>query len=449
MNVDCRKKHIDILLILSFAIVTWLSFLLDNKLIYFLLGCVCCFLFYHKVIYRSSYILSLFFLLYHPFSLTFGQTGIPLLGAVSILGVHIIVLFKILLFGNGIKVHRRDAHSIAFILLFGLLLLFKWFLSDFSVDGFQHVYKFWGFGILPYILFIKVINRQDDFDSNMVLSQKIFISYLLSFLLLFCTVSDFHEVICRIDNPISLGFFILSNAIITFSCMLKRKKIGALIVLLVSFFLLFAIGQRSILIGAALFAVIFFMKSSLSVFTKFAYSFLTFVCVCLLINILPDDLGYKFNYFLSFFSDMKSYISLIPYYGSELHEQLGTIGTRLYLWYSALINTNFFVGSSLGSYMGLTGYSYPHNIFLEFYYLFGFIGVLTLLVMGIKYAKLIFSREILYSKISYISAIVIVLLTILLFSSSISGLFVNLLLYLNLLQRYIFINCRDEHTYNK
>ena len=130
---------------------------------------------------------------------------------------------------------------------------------------------------------------------------------------------------------------------------------------------------------------------------------------------------------------------MIPTYGSELHEQIGTIGTRLYLWYEALTSANFWTGNSLGSFVSLTGYNYPHNIILEFYYSFGFLGCCIFLIYIVNVFKCVLSKQIIYSQIGYTSVILFVLFVVLQFSSSISGMFVFFILYYFVQRRYINI----------
>ena len=86
------KKIIDTVSIIIFAISTYLSIVIDNKTLFILLGIIVFLFFLIKIITTPASILTFLFLINHPFSLTFGQTEVPFLGAGAILLINLIAL---------------------------------------------------------------------------------------------------------------------------------------------------------------------------------------------------------------------------------------------------------------------------------------------------------------------------------------------------------------------
>lgn len=446
------KKIIDTVSIIIFAISTYLSIVIDNKTLFILLGIIVFLFFLIKIITTPASILTFLFLINHPFSLTFGQTEVPFLGAGAILLINLIALGVWLRKNTSIQLYSNDFHSFVWLLLFGLLFIYKWILSSCSLDGFQHVYSFWGFGIIPYTVLLFVLKKEENYNLSISLAQKFFCSYLIAFFMLYISEPDFHEIINKVDNPISLSFLFLSNGLIALFSNVYKNRLIKYAVLLLTLFMLIVIGQRSYLIASFLFIVLMFFKSNLNLKKKLLILFISIFVVSVSIyyfsdRMLPDDMGYKFNFLMSFLKDIDYYISMIPSYGSDLHDEIGTIGTRLYLWYEALRSANFWIGNSLGSFISLTGYSYPHNIILEFYYTFGFIGCCMFLVYIVNVFKCALSKQIIYSQIGYTSVILFVLFIVLQFSSSISGLFVYFILYFFVLKRFINLSKHENINY--
>lgn len=441
------KKIIEIALIITFAIITYLSIVINAKILFVLLGVLVFLFLLTKIITTPASILSLLFLINHPISLTLGQTGIPFLGASAVLLINLIAIGIWFSKNISARLCQKDIQSFVWLLLFGFLLIVKWMLSSFSHDGFQQVYNFWGFCIIPYMVLLYVLKRKEDYDLSISLAQKFFIAYLIAFLLLYLLKPDFHEIINEVDNPISLSFLFLSNGLIALFSDVYKNRLIKYVVLLLTLFMMIVIGQRSYLFACFLFLVLMFFKSNLNCKKKFLILLVSILGACVAISYLPEDMGYKFNYLISFIKDIDYYLSMIPTYGSELHEQIGTIGTRLYLWYEALTSANFWTGNSLGSFVSLTGYNYPHNIILEFYYSFGFFGCCIFLIYIVNVFKCVLSKQIIYSQIGYTSVILFVLFVVLQFSSSISGMFVFFILYYFVQRRYINIKKHENINY--
>lgn len=441
------KKIIEIASLFIFAITTYLSIVINNRLLFLLLGVFVLLFFLVKIITAPASILSFLFLINHPLSLTLGQTDIPFLSASAILLINLIALVVWFRKNISTKLYSKEMHSFLWLLLFGLLLIFKWMLSSFSQDGFQHVYSFWGFCVIPYMVLLYVLKKKEDYDSSISLAQKFFIAYLIAFFLLYIREPNFHEIVNEVDNPISLSFLFLSNGLIALFSDVYKNRLIKYTVLLLTLFMLIVIGQRSYLIASFLFIVLMFFKSNLNFKKKFLILLMSILGVCVAVSYLPEDMGYKFNFLISFIKDIDYYISMVSSYGADMHDQIGTIGTRLYLWYEALSSANFWIGNSLGSFMSLTGYSYPHNIVLEFYYTFGILGCFLFLKYTSSVFKNALSKQTIYSQIGYTSIILFVLFIVLQFSSSISGLFVYFILYSFVLRKYINLGKHENFNY--
>lgn len=426
-------KHIDYLLIFTFSLFTSISFLINSTPLFFVLGfCVCAYFFY-KINKAPTNVLSLFFLVYHPITLTLGQTGIPFLGAFAIVVLYVLVFIRLI---KNSKILRNSTCTLTkdniYLFILFILMIIKWCMSNFSEDGFQHIYQFLFFGIIPYVSinFMRIDN--DVINDNIELSQKIYTSYLISFIILFLCSSNFIEKMNSIENPIGISFFFISNGLLSFKYY-SSNKLLVLINFGLSLFFVIVLGQRAFLLALILCSVVVFFKSRLSKFNKLLILCLLVIIAFKVVDALPEDLGYKFNYLTEFINNFSSYVASIKYYGDTINNEIGTIGTRLYLWYVAIMETNFIFGKPLGSFITLTGYSYPHNIILEFYYLFGIVGLLGILYFIYKSISLALNKKSDRLKIQYFSFNILVLIIILNFSSSISGSFINLLIYYKLL----------------
>ena len=138
--------------------------------------------------------------------------------------------------------------------------------------------------------------------------------------------------------------------------------------------------------------------------------------------------NYKLNYFSTFLSDPMYYLNKVQYVSFEAaHEQLGTIGSRFYMWYLAVTSANPLIGNGLGDFYTLTGdiAKYPHNIFVEFYFLFGIGGLFASILFfykSLKYAIRTLSKVHIFR---FVNSDIIIMFPILMFSSSVTGLLCN------------------------
>ena len=79
-----KLSRIDYVIIICYSVITFLSFILDNPIVYLFLGLVMLGVYLYKITKAPANVLSLSLLAGHPFSYTLANTNIPLLSASTI-----------------------------------------------------------------------------------------------------------------------------------------------------------------------------------------------------------------------------------------------------------------------------------------------------------------------------------------------------------------------------
>jgi hypothetical protein len=427
LPVDCLKIGI-----FSFAYYT--AFVMNNLILFIFIGLFILSLYIKKIIKSQAYILSLYLLCDQPIGLTFGQTNIPFLGRFIVLLLYFITFWCSMKKRNYF-IFKQDAGWLIFILGFIFLLIFEWFRIGANKNGLELIFNSFFLGFIPAVAVLVSLNKIDDFKTCIKFSQIIFISHLMTFFLLYLTSDNYIDRMFEVNNPIGFSFYIISNTVIGCYFFRKNNPMVVIFVVFVSLFLTISVMQRSLLLSVVALVLYALFVSNISIIKKIAVIiFITSASICAF-RFMPREVLYKMNIVFVFMENWKEYINF-SVLGGTMSRELGTFGTRIELWQTVINNTDIYFGNGVGSFVDVTGYSYPHNIFLEAYWIFGFFGFLGISLCVIIFLYKNFRKNIIYSEIGYINGIIIVLLTVSLFSLSITYSFTNIILYNAIIFKY-------------
>ena len=401
-----KLSRIDYVIIICYSVITFLSFILDNPIVYLFLGLVMLGVYLYKITKAPANVLSLSLLAGHPFSYTLANTNIPLLSASTIIVLNIFALVIYFMRGGHLKLSTSKVYVLVGLFFLFVLLVIKWVQADYSLVGFEMLYYFIGFGLLSNIIILFVIKDLRDIIGNFKITLIIFASYILAIFYIFIYKSDPKNFLYGLENPIGMSYFIITNMLLLLFVVPPSNKIFKIFVIILS--------------------VLIKLYSAFKI--KFGVLCGVVIVVSAFALYYEGIDNYKLNYFSTFLSDPMYYLNKVQYVSFEAaHEQLGTIGSRFYMWYLAVTSANPLIGNGLGDFYTLTGdiAKYPHNIFVEFYFLFGIGGLFASILFfykSLKYAIRTLSKVHIFR---FVNSDIIIMFPILMFSSSVTGLLCN------------------------
>ena len=423
-----KLSRIDYVIIICYSVITFLSFILDHPIVYLFLGLVMLGVYLYKITKAPANVLSLSLLAGHPFSYTLANTNIPLLSASTIIVLNIFALVIYFMRGGHLKLSTSKVYVLVGLFFLFVLLVIKWVQADYSLVGFEMLYYFIGFGLLSNIIILFVIKDLRDIIGNFKITLIIFASYILAIFYIFIYKSDPKNFLYGLENPIGMSYFIITNMLLLLFVVPPSNKIFKIFVIILSVLITLLLGQRSFLVGMIFLGAIYFFKLYSSLKIKFGVLCGVVIVVSAFALYYEGIDNYKLNYFSTFLSDPMYYLNKVQYVSFEAaHEQLGTIGSRFYMWYLAVTSANPLIGNGLGDFYTLTGdiAKYPHNIFVEFYFLFGIGGLFASILFfykSLKYAIRTLSKVHIFR---FVNSDIIIMFPILMFSSSVTGLLCN------------------------
>ena len=277
---------------------------------------------------------------------------------------------------------------------------------------------------LPVMVFINIT----DGVERQVLYESWPIFVIAAIFYIFIYKSDPKNFLYGLENPIGMSYFIITNMLLLLFVVPPSNKIFKIFVIILSVLITLLLGQRSFLVGMIFLGAIYFFKLYSSLKIKFGVLCGVVIVVSAFALYYEGIDNYKLNYFSTFLSDPMYYLNKVQYVSFEAaHEQLGTIGSRFYMWYLAVTSANPLIGNGLGDFYTLTGdiAKYPHNIFVEFYFLFGIGGLFASILFfykSLKYAIRTLSKVHIFR---FVNSDIIIMFPILMFSSSVTGLLCN------------------------
>lgn len=415
------------LFIIAGTVATLLSFILESKIVFFLLGIInlCIFI---KYIYHSPvYIVSITLLAAHPFSYTLAKTGIPLISPCVIILLNLFALIILIRRGKGLYLPGYLSRYLGGLSVFLLLVFAKLAQGGFSAIGMDIFIYFLGFGFIASVLTLFTMSRTYDIQRLIMFTLRYYAIYAIAVVGFIMLKAGNLEEISKLENTIGISYFAtLGLAMSIFSKMDDRWY--RLFLTCISLFIVIMCGQRSFLIGYFILIImwgLFKSHSKIILIRRIIVSILVFLACLFVISKSENSKIRQMQQFASapteYIDEVRSAKNIIESYSAT-----GTIGNRIFLWFSAIETANPIYGNGLGdfaSFINEEGMSYPHNILIETYELFGCGGLILLLVYLFSSAKrslIIIQHNNYYSIFAFAN---IVLLFVLQFSSSIFGLF--------------------------
>jgi len=164
---------------------------------------------------------------------------------------------------------------------------------------------------------------------------------------------------------------------------------------------------------------------------------------------MPKEKLYKVQFLENFLSRKEN---IDTHAADKLRENYGSIGSRYYLWKETVVlafDNNKWLGNGISNYKLITGYKYPHNIFLDYLFSLGIIGLFFLL----SYLFLFFLRISKYNlneyrNLRYLLGGALVFWIVLCFSGGLTGrIFYTTIGYMHFILIYIQLN--KMHQENK
>lgn len=292
-------------------------------------------------------------------------------------GIIILISF----FNNSFRVNIK---IILLVLFFAVLFSINYLIVDYKDEVIHIFVEFAKFGVVPLYLasFIK--------DYKILLKKW----YLFSVFVLLIWLIFLGEVNSRELNYMTFGrHMTLSFIIFTIYFYINVKKKTNLFLMIVCLTLITFFANRSSLLICLIILILFEFRSFknrnvlLNYLKSIAYIFLAVVFVLKLENIvywlrdILQEIGIN-SYVLT---------KLVFAFRSGLDESLSGRDT-LAMQTIELITAKNFMPNGIGYFQHVTGIVYPHNFILEILVIFGWIGILVLLVIFVlsifKYVSL-------------------------------------------------------------
>lgn len=426
-----KLSIIDYFMMLVYGVITCGAFILNNKLVYISLGC--CILCYYtfNIIKNPIFVISLVIAAAHPFSLTLGQSEIPLISALSIIYCFSLSIFVYICKNRSFVLSKYQIKFILGITLFLIFLFLKLYQGNFNSVGTSQFINFLGFGYLECIAIVILFKNKSYLDCIVKPCIFFFVSYTIAFLVYDIYIRFDIDVLDKIENPIGISYFLIINCFYIWFTLANNKKFKIYSICM-AILLCLLIGQRSFMVGLIIIGIILMIKYGY--IKQLFFGMITMIIIgTYCFNKLYTGDNYKLNLLLKFFEHPGEYIKGISGINfSEAHNSIGTIGSRLYMWYLSINETDPILGKGLGTFSNLMedeALSYPHNIFFETFYLFGWVGFIIMSIYIFKTLNLSYKTIQLNSHTNWIPLSIFLLFIILLFSSSITGLFVYFIIY--------------------
>lgn len=315
---------------------------------------------------------SIFNVLQHYFALS-----------TSLLKILLIVLFLIVLLviNRKIIINRSFIAITIFLVTFSMVNLMYVSYTDIVLNEFL---KLMVLGLSIFLIALQP-NNSDKIIGILYIFSIVFIGLLILLL---------PDVAKKQMNYMHYGF-IINITFIGVSLKYLKEKIMALHLLLILLLILSIVfGHRgSILVNVAIYFYIFIYstKYKKTVILTICSSVLTFIY---LINVYTEEFLKVLDKIAMLLENYNSYsISKLLW-----SIQIGTIDTsgRDDLYSQAIMmikEKDFFYPNGLGRFLNDTGVTYPHNLFLEIYLIFGFLSFLILLFFLLKLLKYYFFKQ--------------------------------------------------------
>ena len=425
------------ILVIFATIFLFVFFWFHKRELYYFLAIIVFSLFFIIALIKQSYVLSLFFsgnaLLYYSM-IRIAQVD----NLIVFAQLFLVLLALTVAFLKKNKFIFRHGEVSLLLLLFlssisSLINLdlntFLTFLSYFIV-----------YTLLPTILLISTIRNKRDLRKLLEFTFYINSIVIYAFILLYA-LKEYGYFRWVVDSTIGLSVICLLNMLIISA--LNFKTVWHKITFVVSLFLMLVLFQRAFLLAVIAYFSYVYLKNT-NYKKKIVY--ILVICILLLggVALIPKDKLYKVEFLTAFISERSD----IQYLSEdEMKARYGSIGSRIILWKNTIeytIDNNFVLGHGYNSYSSVFTHKYPHNIFVHYFYSFGFWGLLMLFIYLIIFS--IEVKKLVHKQIPAAKHLVggsISLFVVMFFSGSIKGqmLFVTffyfqfILLYLRIFRR--------------
>lgn len=403
------------ILVILASLLLFVFFWYHNKESYFFLS-VLVFSFYFIIaLYKQSYILSLFLsgnaLIYYSL-IRIAQID----NLIVITQLFLVVIALTVTYSKNKKFALRQSEIFLF-----LLLLFSSFSSLINMD--LHTFLaflsyFMIYTLFPTLLLISTIQNKKAMYKLLDFTFYVNSIVIYAFILLY-VFKEYGYFRWVVDSSIGLSVLCLLNMFVISA--LNFKTAWHKITFVLSLLLLVVLFQRAFLLAViTYFSFVYLVNTTFK--KKIAFVLVVFVLLAGGVVLIPNTKLYKVEYLTSFISESREIGNLSD---NEIKQRYGSIGSRIILWKKTIeytIDNNIILGNGYNSYSSKFNYKYPHNIFVHYFYSFGFLGLLSLLGYIVVFSKEV--KKLVNNKIpeaKYLIAGGISLFVVMFFSGSIKG----------------------------